>query len=109
MLDPQTPVAALGALCAMVLYAALPSTLIEAHTGRRTWLSRGDHPVVPPVPRNSLWIEVPIVVVLIGATQLVMAAIALAPASGLVTRAIAAIEIVTFLIWMTYLIRTIRK
>ena len=108
MFDAQTPVAALGAVCAIVLFAILPSALIEAHTGRRTWLSRGDRLAIPPIPRSSLLVEIPILIMLIGASQFVMAAVLISPITGLATRAIGALELMAFVAWMTYLIVSTR-
>jgi hypothetical protein len=108
MFDTETPIVALAAVCAVVLFTVLPSALIEAHTGRRTWLSRGDRVTVPPVPRSSLLIEVPIVVLLIGACQVIMVAAILSSISGLATRAIGATELVAFSLWMAHLVRSRR-
>jgi hypothetical protein len=109
MFDAQTAVAALGAASAVALFTILPSALIEAHTGRRTWLSRGEGIAIQPVPRRSLLVEIPIVVTLIGASQFVMAALVIAQSSGLATRAIGAIELVAFLAWMTHLMASFRR
>lgn len=109
MFDSQTAIVALGAVCAIALFAILPSVLIEAHTGRRTWLSRGDRIAVSPIPRRALLVELPIVVILIGASQLVMVAAILSSISGLATRAIGAIELVAFALWMTHVVGWIRN
>jgi len=109
MFDSQTGVVALAAVCAVVLFAVLPSALVEGHSQRRTWLSRGDRISFPPIPRSSLLVEIPVVLVIIGASQLVMVAAVISPISGLATRAIGAIELVAFLAWMTALIRAIRR
>jgi hypothetical protein len=109
MFDSQTGVAALAAVFAIVLFLVLPSVLIEAHTGRRTWLSRGDRITVPRSPRRSLFVELPFVVVLLAASQFIMVAAVISPISGLVTRAIGALEVIAFISWMIYLLGTFRR
>ena len=109
MLDSQTGVVALAAVCAVILFLVLPSALVEGHSRHRTWLSRGDRISFPKIPRGSLLVEIPIIFVIIGASQLVMVAAAISSISGVATRAIGVLELVAFLIWMTDLIRTIRR
>lgn len=107
MFDAQTPGVALLAVCAVGLFVILPSVVIEAHTGRS--VSRWLHVADRRSSRSALFVEVPLIVWLVGGSQLVMAAVVISPSSGLVTRVIGAIELVAFLAWMTYLIRSIRK
>jgi hypothetical protein len=108
MFDAGTPILALVAVCGVVLFTVLPSALIEAHTGRRTWLSRGDRVAVPPIPRSSLLVEVPTVVLLIGACQAIMVAAILSSISGLATRLVGATELVAIVLWMAHLMRSNR-
>lgn len=109
MFDPETPVVALGVLCATVLFAVLPSVVIQAHTGRPTWLSRAHLVEVQRSRRSSLLVEVPIVVILVGGTQFVMAAAVISPISGLATRVIGGIELIAFSAWMAHLVRSTRN
>ncbi len=103
MFDAQTPIFALAALSAIVLVVILPSALIEAHTERPTWLSCHGLIRAQRIPRSSLLVEIPIVILLIGGTQLVMVAALIGSTSGVVTRLIGASEIVFFAAWMAHL------
>lgn len=104
MFDAQTPIFALAALSAVVLALILPSALIEAHSERPTWLSRHGLNRAQRLPRSSLVVEIPIVILLIGGTQLVMVVALIGSASGVATRLIGASEIVFFAVWMVHLI-----
>lgn len=109
MFDEQTGVVALGAVCGVVLFVVLPLALIEAHTGRRTLMSRFVSGFDRDVPRRSLLIEIPAVVILVAGSQLVMAAVVVSPESMLLTRLIGLVELIACAGWLTYLIRWLRN